>query len=495
MGGAILVVLNGAGLAAEPSEPPVGPDGVPDLSSVLADLVFYAHANAPENTEVQVSETFDPADVDTGADTIAVTVPLDDITMSTSSAAYQVVFFSTTGTLPAPLILGKPYCAECTGGVTTVYPIARTTDWFNVLGGTYGDYIAPFQLAAQNRGKVDLTSQGSGVHTIYTRPLMDVWKDLTGNDYDFSNGTGNYNELYEILDEGANGKYIHSYGPMIRQYNLPSIHNLYAKIQANDGGAAFRGEYSLKNLSGGVAIIRPVRMSPSDGTKQHRITDASINTGTGVITFGSAHGITNGEPITWTAPATETMPTPSAGLITDTFYGRSVTSTTGTLHPSAADAIADTNVITYSSAGSGSFMLTFIKRCAPADGPSYVYDFCKPDETNAHSSNLGFVNPFVGTSTAMTKSSWASTAPNGRLTTNGGGITSELRLKYLKPCICFSPPGVNMPITSDRGVALNVKSFITGITLGANHGFGMRWRCKRACNGGHHLDRFNRGDG
>lgn len=427
--------------------------GVPDLSDIITQLVFYAHTHSNQNTVVQISTTFAPADVDTGNNQINVTLPLPD-TSEGQAGNWQRVYFWSTGQLPAPLEAGKPYIAESTGGVTKIYPLARTTDFWKVLGGRYGDWVGPCQLAAQNSGAIDLTSQGTGTHTIYTQPLMSVWRDLTGNGFDFSNTTGNYNELFEVIED-ASGKFLHSYGAMISNYSEFSAHNEYGKRYNNLAGVSFRDRFANRRFVASIAILRPKRVVPSFKTKQVPIDSAAINTGTGVITK-SSHGFLTGQKVEWST-VTGALPTPNTGLITDTVYARNLTSSTFTLHPTESDASNNTNVITYSSAGSGNFMLAATQRCAPIDGARYLFDLSRPDANNAHSGNMGFRTPFVGTGTALTRSSFLSSY-NGRLATT-------VAVRPLAPVIVTAPSGVNMPTTTDQNAPVNSRDFITGIDL------------------------------
>lgn len=75
----------------------------------------------------------------------------------------------------------------------------------------------------------------------------------------------------------------------------------------------------------------------------------SVNTGTNVLTCGSAHLLTSGDEVM--VHARIAMP---SGLDKDTrYYARQASSTTLTLHPTAADAVANTNTVVVVSAGTG----------------------------------------------------------------------------------------------------------------------------------------------
>ena len=86
---------------------------------------------------------------------------------------------------------------------------------------------------------------------------------------------------------------------------------------------------------------------------------SSVNTGTGVITAGSAHNITFTSGVAGNqAMAVELIgsgfPVPASGTpwsVGTVIWLRNVTTTTFTAHPTEADACNNTNIITYSSAG------------------------------------------------------------------------------------------------------------------------------------------------
>lgn len=85
--------------------------------------------------------------------------------------------------------------------------------------------------------------------------------------------------------------------------------------------------------------------------------DTDIVIATGVIT-SVAHGLATETAVRWFAQPGNTLPTRTSGSISDTVYVRSITADTFSLHPTAADATGNTNVITYSAAGSGALNVT-----------------------------------------------------------------------------------------------------------------------------------------
>lgn len=81
----------------------------------------------------------------------------------------------------------------------------------------------------------------------------------------------------------------------------------------------------------------------------------TVDTGTNVVTTGSAHSYTNGDGVsvlsvggTLPAPLVDTLP----------YFARSTGGSTLTLHPTKADAVANTNVIDITTAGTGTLTIS-----------------------------------------------------------------------------------------------------------------------------------------
>lgn len=75
----------------------------------------------------------------------------------------------------------------------------------------------------------------------------------------------------------------------------------------------------------------------------------TVDTGTNVLTTGSAHGYTTMDPVT--VASTTTLPAPL--LNTNYYFARSTGASTLTLHPTQADATNNTNIIDITTVGSG----------------------------------------------------------------------------------------------------------------------------------------------
>lgn len=81
----------------------------------------------------------------------------------------------------------------------------------------------------------------------------------------------------------------------------------------------------------------------------------TVDTGTDVVTTGSAHSYTNGDGVSVLSVG-GTLPAPL--VATAPYFARSTGASTLTLHPTKADAVANTNVINITTAGSGTLTIS-----------------------------------------------------------------------------------------------------------------------------------------
>jgi len=127
------------------------------------------------------------------------------------------------------------------------------------------------------------------------------------------------------------------------------------------GGTLGRGKNLIYRLNGGDAVINQgntiteagtgiagLTVNPTKGTSASQL--SSLDTGTDIITTQSAHGYKTGETVTVFTPGTA-----PSGLTAGntTYYVRATGSNTFTLHPSEADATANTNISNITNSGSG----------------------------------------------------------------------------------------------------------------------------------------------
>jgi hypothetical protein len=99
-----------------------------------------------------------------------------------------------------------------------------------------------------------------------------------------------------------------------------------------------------------------------------------VNTGTDVFTTDAAHGFTTADPVRVRATSGSTLPT---GLAETTqYYARAVTGSTLTLHPTAADATGNTNIVDITAVGSGTMWIVG-DVATPSDGDFWYNDGLK----------------------------------------------------------------------------------------------------------------------
>ena len=105
----------------------------------------------------------------------------------------------------------------------------------------------------------------------------------------------------------------------------------------------------------------------------------TVNTGTDVVTTGSAHSYTNGDGVSVLSVG-GTLPAPL--VATSPYFARSTGGSTLTLHPTKADAVANTNVIDITTAGSGTLTISNNRT------PQGCWDWCN-DSTSGFYFRLG----------------------------------------------------------------------------------------------------------
>jgi hypothetical protein len=108
------------------------------------------------------------------------------------------------------------------------------------------------------------------------------------------------------------------------------------------------------------------------GTTRATVTLASgVNTTTDVLTTDATHGLTTADPIRLRATSGSTLPTGTSA--STQYYARVLTTTTITLHPTVADANANTNRVDITDVGSGTLWIIG-DEASPNDGDLWYND-------------------------------------------------------------------------------------------------------------------------
>jgi hypothetical protein len=427
-----------------------GGSAAPAFPSTPTMFLRYEPTN-PDNEFDTLDQAFVAADVNLGANKIG----LPDVRLSafsTYSAAKGVwVYFSSTGTLPAPLASNTSYyLSPASGGGYTVYPLAVDADWATQPGAL--DNTHENMLYAQNYSQgvnpITLTSQGSGNHRVFTRTIIKTLKNMvTGKDYGTSgNLVTDRATLFEVALDAAGKSYLPS-----RKFckdNATGSYTLHGKTYPllSTNSLAAKGEMAGKRTVWQVFIMKPVNsVNAFKSVVKTAATPASINTTTDVITL-TAHRFNTKDLVNVLAYPSGTLPAPlEAG--TD-YFARAIDANSFTLHASRADANANTNIINLTSTGTVGWIFYSPERV----GDSIRWGF--PIEVVAVNGD--------GSNTLSPRTEQNGPSTNG-IISNGqsqavtfasGNITGLFKFPDLSQVRVWFPPRADRPTCADTGTAL-----------------------------------------
>lgn len=416
--------------------------------SSRSSVLFWVDAADENNVTEIVSEDFDPSDVDTAT---------DKITLATTGFVrgnpcnFNTVRFTTTGTLPGGLELDTDYIAENNGdGTYSFWPVASDADYTQLPGYAEGETVFEGDLYGLQKGKIDLTSQGSGTHTMTTNTLIQSLYDKISASALWS-VTERANR-YEMLSDG-NGPYIAMKGStaLSNDFIEPNGKFMPDTLSASELGDMFDG----KRYAYAVMVMRP-KYSGWLSKARAICKPANVNSGTGVFT-STNHGMTTGEEVTLDVLSDGgAFPTPTVSFA-DPVYVRAVSANTVTIHPTSADASANTNKYVFSDTGSGIFSVTGTVNAKTASSfRRLIIDLSMQSNDHSFSPqlgdrkaivNLGSSSYFLGGSSDGLIDTVATTASMG----------DRSDLIYLLNLLI--PDGATGPICDDTGMPLTSGSY------------------------------------
>jgi len=344
-GGAVLPTFMGAA--------PAPPAGFP----AFAPLFFRFSADNPANATAQVNQTFAPADVSTVNNRITLAGRTDFLTPTVHSTGTPVRFTS-TGTLPAPLAAGTDYYLyPLIDGSTeyTIYAEPNATDWQTTPGALSEETRMPCQNWSQAVNPVVLTTQGTGVHTIISDVLTQIVADLGPRGY--TNESQATNDKHRWLDTPTvSGLPAFKSRILVRDNTDSGTYNCYGKTYTQGPGALklqARQETAGKRTVLHTYVCK-TSVTDTQGLAKAPVLPANVNTTTGVLTSGAGkHGFVTGWKVNLVAYPGGTLP---AGLLAGTdYFVRNIATATFSLHPTGADATANTAVIIPSTQGTVGF--------------------------------------------------------------------------------------------------------------------------------------------
>lgn len=352
-------------------------------------------ADAPANGAAVTAINFTGAEVDTAANTINLGVTSFGAFGTYASALGTPMVYSTTGTPIGGLQDGEAYYLSLVSGTLYhIYPVATDEDAAALPGFTAADNIAPGQKFAQRAGAVDLTSGGSGTHTFTSREITPNLVDAVNGYLAQAKGVANKNTWLEIDTDGDGHKFVRS-GRIAKDHLGDGVYDFYGKtfdIKPNSGGT----NLDVKNNIGNKRFIFEsyvVAIEPyvTRGNPKAPLDPSKVNTTTNLFT-STAHPLNTGDMVRLKLDAGSTPPSP---LAEDTNYWlRDISANTFSLHPTQADAAANTNAIDITTTGSGTFTVYAPRRVADSNRMSFFAEIIEPNGgQNTLSPNLTYSGP------------------------------------------------------------------------------------------------------
>ena len=332
----------------------------PEASFTSLGGFFRIEMSNPDNIVEAVEQSFTAADVNTSGGGY---ITLPDMGFgafpSYPSASGNRCWFTSGGTLPAPLQLGTIYYRVDLGGnQARFYKEATDADWAVLPGATQGEYVRPAQRFAQAVDWVVFTDGGSGVHTMHTHPLTsEMMSAVPGKPYSAAARLlVDRNSWGEIETDAQGRKFIWS-EKTASDHNA-GVYRGYGKFYQL-GPTAQRlnisSETAVKRWVWEIAIVLPnvgdkeFERVPS---KMGFVGSTDVNTTTNTFTK-TAHPFLTANMVKFLQWPGQSLP---GGVTAGTAYYTRVTGSAFTLHPTAADANANTNIVDITSTG-GNFSL------------------------------------------------------------------------------------------------------------------------------------------
>ncbi len=327
-------------------------DGDPPIPfDPLSAGVFASYDAAnPDLVDVATNETFAPAAVNITNDTITLADTGWVVPGSHSDASR--VWFSSTGTLPAPLLVNTPYYISGVAGVYSVWPTNTGNDYQNIPGGLAIENKMPAQNLYNQVNKVDLITQGSGTHTCYSMGLIQHPLDDSGNGYyaESTNGTASKHSFIEIGTDAEGYKYFDSTRPAMDMDT--GTYNKYGKSFEQAGSSTAARTETMGARCTGFTAVANLRITENRAYWKITCTNTSIS---GTTFTYTSHGGKNGYRVKFQA-SSGTIP---VEFDPGTFYYIHPISggNTFSIHPTYSDAIAVTNAITPTAISGNRFII------------------------------------------------------------------------------------------------------------------------------------------
>lgn len=428
------------------------PAGVADFPAISSVYVHYAADNPANISTAPLSQTFAPADVDMERHRLALPdIGFAAIPYPNGIGPATPVYFSSSGKLPAPLQPNQPYYViPAPDGGYQVYAVSLDEDAPLQPGGILGEKVLPAQNVSQAVNPVVFKDGGTGTHTLSTRTLVSQLTDLTQNGYEsVAIGATNKHALLELDTDSGGHKFVRTGGATARE-NFVGSYSAY--------GQSFLQAPSSKRLEarqrvGGKRVVYQIFVCKVRSFKERQVMKAMVDPanvapGADQITYAADHRMTGkfatGDLVNVKAIPGATLPSPLAEG--GDYYARKIDNKNLTLHPTAADAAGNTNIIDLATSGSGSFLMFDPERVGDSRRWSFFAEVLAPN-SGGNTLSVRLQEPLPSGASVLKNAT--SFTVSGE---NNGNIAGLGAARELFPVVLWAPPRAVLPSPLRAGV-------------------------------------------
>lgn len=442
---------------------------LPNIPSMYAAF----EPDAANNVVDSLNQSFAPSAVDLTNSKLALSGLNFGAFVSPSSASGNPVYFSTTGTLPAPLTINTPYylSPNVVSGYD-VYPAGGPTDYLTTPGMLPYDPPLPAQNFAQLVNKIIFTSQGSGTHTIFSDKLVySLTNQVPGGPVvtiDGRNGPNDRNSHHQVQSD-SHGQFILS-KQLAREFgaNSGNTYALFGKSPTQGPGAnkfLARQQSQSKSTFWHTQVLNIAPTNNFRTVLKNTVSPSEISTSTGTVTYTNINGKFA------TLNAVQLMPDPGGVLPTGwaantTYYVFKSGTNTFVLCTNLTDAATGANPVIPTDQGTGDTTLFAPARVADIHRQLFFTEQIEVAHGGAGNTmtpnalwdgltNGGIIQPSFWTVTGGTD----------------GDVLDQGTYPALTKVSLWFPPGTTGPVAQDTGATLTSGDYwVTPYTGGSNFG-------------------------
>lgn len=347
---------NAAGAGASVVTAGVGPvtGGASFPSAAFTAAGGFMVLDAEDNHgEAAIIQSFTPGDVDTSANTIALAHRGFGPYSTVAAAKATRGWFGTTGTLPAitggtltPGSEGNPgtivYRVDDGTGHAKFYREAADADHAVIPSSVEGELVSIAQRYAEAVDPIDFLDGGSGTHTFYTYPVTNTLTTKTGGYHVVARDLNDPNTWFEIVTRNGKRYFFNdrsSHDPTWGSYRRFGKAPTWADGDLSAAGANKRWLWQIACVNLPTEADRSV-------PKIRIVAGANVDATNDVI--NQTHPFATGDAIKLKVKPGSSLPGGLDGATT--YYARAISSASLSLHPTAADASANTNKVDITSA-------------------------------------------------------------------------------------------------------------------------------------------------